>query len=440
MKKYFSEFFTEFFDLREGAERKQTIIDSIRDDTNYKGANLWILIFAIFICSIGLNINSIPIIIGAMLISPLMGPIVGVGTALAINDYKMLRHSARSLAVAASIGAVISTIYFVLTPIGNAQSELLARTQPTIFDVLVAFFGGLAGFVAASRKEKSNVLPGVAIATALMPPLCTIGFGIATLNPVFIFGALYLFVINCIFICLATLSIAKVLKLPKTKYIDEIQGAKVRRIIGVVTIVVMLPAIYLAYTFVDRTNFNQNVDRFIQNVFTDNGHVVIYQDVDYDASPRSIELAFLSKSFTDEEVVTFNNLLNVYELEDTELIVRQDGFTISEQEWSAIVNDFRTEAERFEEIEQRIERRIEDLRGGDRILEELQALAPSVEDIALGTFASTGAGRDQLIIIYEDPAQVRLTEKEQIQVRNWLMTRLEDRDLSVQFTILNTLE
>lgn len=433
MKRYLHDFVTEFFDLREGAERKQTIIDSIRDDTNYKGANLWILIFAIFICSIGLNINSIPIIIGAMLISPLMGPIVGVGTALAINDRKMLRHSARSLGIAAAIGAIISTIYFLLTPISSAQSELLARTQPTIFDVLVAFFGGLAGFVAVSRKEKSNVLPGVAIATALMPPLCTIGFGIAILEPRFIFGALYLFVINCIFICLATLLIAKLLKLPKTRYEDQEYGKRVRRTIAVVTIIVMLPALYLAYTFVGRTNFNQNVNRFINDTFTKKGHVVIYRNIEYNSSPRTVELAFLSKTFTEIEVAGFEQLLDVYELENTDLIIRQDGFTISEQEWTQIVEDFRTEAERFEEIEQRIERRIEDLRGGERILEELQALHPQITNVALGTFADAINGNDQLILVYQDENEEPLTTEHRIQVRNWLLTRLEDRDLQVQF-------
>lgn len=435
MKPYVRDFFREFFDLREGAERKQTIIDSIRDDTNYKGANLWILIFAIFICSIGLNINSIPIIIGAMLISPLMGPIVGVGTALAINDYKMLRHSARSLAIAAAIGAVVSTIYFLVTPIDNAQSELLARTQPTIFDVLIAFFGGLAGFIAASRKEKSNVLPGVAIATALMPPLCTIGFGIATLEPTFIFGAAYLFIINCIFICLATLSIARLLKLPRTKYIDEIQGQRVRRIITAVTIIVMIPAIFLAYTFVGRTNFNQNVDRFLAETFERNGHVIIYENILYDSSPRVIELAFLSTTFSEEQVNQFQSLLPLYDLDNTRLNILQDGFAISEDEWLEIVNDFRSEAERFEEIENRIERRIEDLRGGDRILEELQAIAPNVTNIALGTFADPVGGTDQLILVYENSSEPRLTEDERVKVRNWLITRLEDRNLQVQFLL-----
>ncbi|MBL7687114.1 MAG: TIGR00341 family protein, partial [Bdellovibrionaceae bacterium] len=177
---------------------------AIRDNVNLTSANAWSLIFAIFIASIGLNVNSVAVIIGAMLISPLMGPIVGAGLALGVNDFSLLRRSILNLAYAVGISVVTSTLYFLISPLSEIQSELLARTRPTFYDVLVAILGGAAGIVATSSKERGNAIPGVAIATALMPPLCTAGFGIAKGEIGYLVGALYLFVINSIFICIST--------------------------------------------------------------------------------------------------------------------------------------------------------------------------------------------------------------------------------------------
>lgn len=192
------------FDLEEGKEDELETIDYISKNVEFKGANLWILIFAIFVASIGLNVNSTAVIIGAMLISPLMGPIMGIGLAAGINDFELLKRSFRNLGVAVFIAILTSTVYFYITPIHDAQSELLARTEPTVWDVLIALFGGLAGIIAGSRKEKSNAVPGVAIATALMPPLCTAGYGLATGNLYYFIGAFYLFFINSVFISLST--------------------------------------------------------------------------------------------------------------------------------------------------------------------------------------------------------------------------------------------
>ena len=183
----------------EGKEDEMETIDYISKNVEFKGANLWILIFAILVASVGLNVNSTAVIIGAMLISPLMGPIMGVGLAAGINDFELLKKSLKNLGIAIAISIITSTIYFSFTPLNDAQSELLARTEPSIWDVLIALFGGLAGIVAGSRKEKSNAIPGVAIATALMPPLCTAGYGLATGNVYYFFGAFYLFFINSVF-------------------------------------------------------------------------------------------------------------------------------------------------------------------------------------------------------------------------------------------------
>lgn len=179
---YIKQFFSEYLDLRKDKDNEALIVESIRNGVEFKGTNLWILIFAIFIASLGLNVNSTAVIIGAMLISPLMGPIMGVGLAIGQNDFELLKRSLKSYLVATVFSVITATLYFSLTPLDEVQSELLARTSPTIYDVLIALCGGLAGIIALSTKEKGNVIPGVAIATALMPPLCTAGFGLATGN------------------------------------------------------------------------------------------------------------------------------------------------------------------------------------------------------------------------------------------------------------------
>ena len=179
-------------------DNEALIVESIRNGVEFKGTNLWILIFAIFIASLGLNVNSTAVIIGAMLIYPLMGPIMGIGLGVGINDFELIKKAFRNLLIATIFSVLTSTLYFLLSPLNEARSELLARTTPTIYDVLIAFFGGMAGIVASSTKLKGNVIPGVAIATALMPPLCTAGFGLANGNMHYFFGAFYLFFINSV--------------------------------------------------------------------------------------------------------------------------------------------------------------------------------------------------------------------------------------------------
>lgn len=203
----FSELFLQFknylrgiLDPSEDRESETETIENICRGINFRGSNLWVLIFAIFIASLGLNVNSTAVIIGAMLISPLMGPIMGIGLGLGINDFELIKKAFRNLAIATVFGILTSTFYFLISPLNEARSELLARTTPTIYDVLIAFFGGMAGVVASSTRLKGNVIPGVAIATALMPPLCTAGFGIASGNFTYFFGAFYLYMINSVLI------------------------------------------------------------------------------------------------------------------------------------------------------------------------------------------------------------------------------------------------
>ena len=233
----FVEELNRYFNVSTDREKEEDTVDAIRNGVSFHGSNLWILVFAIFIASLGLNVNSTAVIIGAMLISPLMGPIIGMGLAVGINDFELLKRSVKNYLVATLISVVTATVYFLLTPLNEAQSELLARTSPTLYDVLIALCGGAAGIVALSCKGKGNVFPGVAIATALMPPLCTAGFGIATGNIYYFLGAFYLFFINTVFISLATYLGVRMMKFRQKQFINHEQYAKVKRYIIIAVVV-----------------------------------------------------------------------------------------------------------------------------------------------------------------------------------------------------------
>ncbi|WP_194850053.1 TIGR00341 family protein [Nonlabens antarcticus] len=239
------EFLHGLLDIREDSDRNETI-ESVRKDISFQGHNAWILVFSIFVASIGLNVGSTAVVIGAMLISPLMGPIVGMGLGVAINDGRMLRRSLINLGVMVVLSLITATLYFMLTPISELTPELEARTYPTILDVLVAIFGGLALIVAKAKKGTiSNAIAGVAIATALMPPLCTAGYGIAEGNLEYFSGAMYLFSINTVFIGLSTFVVCKMLRFPMVKYANQKQRRKVSIIATIVGVLVLTPSVYL---------------------------------------------------------------------------------------------------------------------------------------------------------------------------------------------------
>lgn len=250
-------------------------IESIKKSIDFKGPNVWILAFAVIVASVGLNVNSTPVIIGAMLISPLMGPIIGTGLAVGINDSVLLKRSLKNLGIMVLISIIASTLFFVVSPLSlDEPTELLARTRPTIYDVFIAFFGGLAGIVEGSRKEKGTVIAGVAIATALMPPLCTAGYGIANLNLTYFAGAVYLFFINSLFIALATFIIIRYLRFPLVKFEDPAKQRRVRRMISIVTILMILPSIYTAIIVIRENTFNVSAKQFVnENKTLENSYI-----------------------------------------------------------------------------------------------------------------------------------------------------------------------
>ena len=269
------------FNLAHDQAHPDKIDAVIRANTRVSGTNMWVLMFAIAVASIGLNVNSTAVVIGAMLISPLMGPIVGMGYGLAVGDTALIRQAVRNIMVFVAISLVTATLYFLLTPLKEAQSELLARTQPTLWDVLIAFFGGSAGIVALTRKEGGNAIPGVAIATALMPPLCTAGYGLAHGNWHYFLGASYLFAINCVFIAFSTLLVSKLLKLPRRGLVTESKRRLQSIFITAVVLAVMIPSGYMASGLVRQEIFNTKANAAITAAQQQEGFFVLRKMLNY---------------------------------------------------------------------------------------------------------------------------------------------------------------
>jgi len=319
----FKNFVVYRFNLHEDSEDNALTIESIKKNVEFRGANLWTLIFAIFIASIGLNVNSTAVIIGAMLVSPLMGPIMGVGLGIGINDFDLVKKSLRNLGIATIISIATSFLYFWITPLHQASSELLARTSPSIWDVFIAGLGGLAGIVAATRKEKSNAIPGVAIATALMPPLCTAGFGLASGNLYFFLGAIYLYFINSIFICVATFVIVRFLHFPKKEFQDKAYERKVRRYIWLIVLITTAPSVFLAYRIVDKSIFENNAEAFVQQEMNFSNTQVIAKTYKYNEKGHEIELLLLGTELSKPQIDTLKSRLPEYKLNQTKLNIRQ---------------------------------------------------------------------------------------------------------------------
>ena len=316
-------FLKDRFNLDEDKDDEQLIIETIRRDIHFKGTNLWTLIFAILIASIGLNVNSTAVIIGAMLISPLMGPIMGIGLGIGIIDIELMKKGIKNLLIATILGILTSSFYFAITPLQEANSELLARTTPSLWDVFIAFFGGLAGIIAGTRKNKSNIIPGVAIATALMPPLCTAGFGLATGNWVYFLGALYLYFINSVFICLATFIIVRFLNFKKTRFSAIIRQKRLLAYFLAITLLTVLPSIYLAFRIVQKEIFEQNARIFVQKEFNLPQAQVVNRNYKFNNKKSTIELILVGQELSSQTIDSIKGRMHLYNLDSNWLNIRQ---------------------------------------------------------------------------------------------------------------------
>jgi len=434
------------FSIDAGTDEAGTI-EGITKDVEFKGINLWILICSIFIASVGLNTNSTAVIIGAMLISPLMSPILGIGLSIAIFDFALLKKSLKNFAVAVFFSVLTSTLYFTITPLSEVQSELLARTTPTIFDVIIAFFGGLAGIVAGSRKQNSNVIPGVAIATALMPPLCTAGFGLATGNFSYFFGAFYLFFINSVFIGFATLIIVRYLKFKPVGFVDPAMAKKARNYVTIFVIITMVPSIYLAYSVVQESLFKNRALGFVQEFVEENERQVIRTDLTYKSDTSSMEVAVIGKPLSANDQLRIREKLKKTKgLENTRFIVHQAGsmdgdmmLQLNTTLQTGIVEDIlqRNERELLNKNETiiRLQREVENVYLGieknKTLRDEIRLQYPQIEKFALINLIETGISPAIADTIPTVMVQVksRTSAAELEKFRKWLSVRLDHKEL-----------
>ena len=367
---------------------------TIRDGVTFRGTNILILIIAVLIASLGLNTNSPAVIIGSMLISPLMGPIIGIGLGIGIHDFELIKRCLRNLIMAAGFSMIASTIYFLISPVNEGHSELLARTSPTIYDVLIGFFGGAAGVIGLCSKNKGNVIPGVAIATALMPPLCTAGYGIATWQPQYFLGATYLFIINSIYIAFSTYIGIKLFKYKTVPTADNLRAKRVMRIVYTIAILTMIPSIWLTYNMIRENKFNMRVSTFVNNECQFPATQVLKTSSYSKDGQHYIKLTLIGRVLPEDSLqMALTSRLPFYGLSGTHIeILQGDAMATPE-----INNASATTTEIFQLAQSTITRQqslIDSLQQiareesrarsvGITISPELKIIFPEVEDIAL---------------------------------------------------------
>ena len=310
-----------YFNILPNKDNEKDVVTQITDGNNFKGSNLWILIFAIIIASLGLNVNSTAVIIGAMLISPLMGPIIGMGLALGIADLDLFKQSIKNYLVSTFISVVTAAIYFTLSPITDAQSELLARTSPTLYDVLIALFGGAAGFLAMSTKGRNNVVPGVAIATALMPPLCTAGYGLAVQNTSYFFGAFYLYFINTVFIAFTTCLGVRFLHFHRKQFINREQMRRVNFYIVSIIIITIIPASYMTWNIIKQSVFENNIENFVTKELNYSGTNILSHQ--YDLKTKTLHVVAVGNPISTDSIAKAQKTMTNYQLDGYVLKVIQ---------------------------------------------------------------------------------------------------------------------
>ena len=433
-------FLREYLDLRKDKDNELETIDSIRKGVEFKGANLWILIFAIFMASLGLNVNSTAVIIGAMLISPLMGPIMGVGLSVGLNDFELMKRSLKSFLITTAFSVTTATVFFLFTPIAEAQSELLARTSPTIYDVFIALFGGLAGVVALSTKEKGNVIPGVAIATALMPPLCTAGYGLASGNLIYFLGAFYLYFINSVFISLATFIGVRVMHFQRKEFVDKKREKTVRKYIILIVVLTMCPAVYLTFGIIKSTFYETAANHFINTELNFENTQVLDKKISYEH--REIRVVLIGPEVPEASIALARSKMKQYKLEETKLVVLQgmnnDAMDISAIRAMVMEDFYKNSEQRLQEQQKKIsslEKNLEKYKSYDEmsrtIIPELKVLYPSVTTVSISHTLETTV--DSLKTDTIALAVLKFTrhpsESEKRKITEWLQARVGAKKL-----------
>lgn len=427
--------FFKYLDLRSELESFEQIHATIEQGIIFKGTNLWILVFAIIVASVGLNTNSTAVIIGAMLISPLMGPINGMGYSIATYDFTLFRKSVKNFTFAVLASLVASTFYFGISPVSTAHSELLARTSPTIYDVLIALFGGLAGIVAISSKNKGNVIPGVAIATALMPPLCTAGYGIATAKFNFFLGAIYLFTINTVFIAISSIIISQVLKFPIRSLVNDSKKKKVNSYITAVILITVLPSIYFGYVLVQNENFNENAKSYANNVTVYQGSYLLRHEIN--PNEKIIRLIYGGNSLTREDKDVIIEKSKDFSIEDATINIEQ-GFAFDESarnETEVLKNQVSSLTNRISQKENLIDSLVNKPLLGKQIFKEVKPLFPQIESCAYSEtfFFSDSTQTAKMILLLFSTNKKSLTKTDKENILQWSKARLKTEHVKVYF-------
>lgn len=440
------------FNILPDKENEQDVIAQISSGVSFRGANLWVLIFAIFIASLGLNVNSTAVIIGAMLISPLMGPIIGMGLAVGINDLELLKRSAKNYGVATLISVLTATVYFLISPLSEVQSELLARTSPTLYDVLIAFCGGAAGIIALCTGGKGNIIPGVAIATALMPPLCTAGFGLATGHWLYFLGAFYLFFINTVFIALATYGGVRLLRFRQTSEKD----LKARRIMTVLVVLTMIPAIFLTVKIVHQSVLDNNVNRFIKAELQQRGTQIISNSIDKDS--LRLRVVAVGKEISEAHQQKAKDRMEFYGLQGYQLRVIQGMQSDSLMQLNSELSAMNTSRESDRQNLVKLSAQVSELNNqladytryeslSKEVCTEMAALFPEVSSLSISRVSEVlcrqseqaKAPRDTATVSHHIVAIIGTTHNKPLpktdaqKLRDWLQVRVKADSLVLYF-------
>ncbi|MGI6073069.1 MAG: TIGR00341 family protein [Fermentimonas sp.] len=430
--------FLSSFQLKGEVEDFKTVYESIEQSIDFKGTNLWVLIFAILIASVGLNMNSTPVIIGAMLISPLMGPINGMGYSMATYDFSLFRRSINNYILAILVSLFTSALYFIISPVNTAHPELLARTSPTIYDVFIAVFGGVAGMLAISSRLKGNVIPGVAIATALMPPICTAGYGLATLQFNFFFGAFYLFAINTVFIAIASMVVAQILKFPIRGDIDDKRRRKINQSITAVIIVMIIPSIFFGYQLVQNEHFFANYRKFINEVSVTGKNYLIESKLN--DNNKKIQLIYSGYEIDNGTVENIRSAALRHNLDTARISITTtaDADVIRTQraqmqsETDILTAQLNASKFALQKSEEKIDSLMNIPKIGKNLLTEIQQLYPQINSFAYAeTYIYPDTVLKPVMIITTAPRSLK--ESDRAKIEDWTRVRLINENVNIIF-------
>lgn len=416
---------------------------AIRSNIFFRGPNAWILAIATIIASVGLNVNSIPVVIGAMLISPLMGPIFGAGLGLGVDDMELVKASGKNLLIMMIISLAASFLYFLITPLSLSNpTELLARTNPTIYDVLIALFGGFAGILEQCRKEKGTVFSGVAIATALMPPLCTAGFGLANGNFSYFIGALYLFTINCLFIMLATYVSVKYFRFRKVEYEDQTIGRKTQRISTLLIILFIVPSIWSAVILISHNNFEEKAISFVEHSKAYNKSIIYDYKIDHSDGSK-VELFFTGEPLNDMTKDAIYQAASTYGLTQDQILINDHTVTENANDLElvkGIYDKMDTEVSKRDEEIRRLHDELRIAKGNDipyvQLTREIINMYPAVRQVFIGQGANISADSLNIsshisVTVTCDPL---ISSEDSVRLEEWLKVRLDTQNLSLHQT------